>query len=197
LGESAEQDEILNQEQPASKKEILAGLLLELDALNISMAQAGLSINYNPGTLRNEKWSDNPSQNVIDSLSKYIVFEKQIRAYFKKLNSGTTEGLRDDFIVNEDEGKYEAKQREETLSIAKEHYALFKAFVEVEIEKEANGDEQLKKEKLTRIEQAAARHLLTPIKHKPSKNTIYAKGRKSKSKEKDSDQPGPPEDPPL
>lgn len=194
MGESAEQDEIINQEQPASKKGILAGLFEELDALGISMAQAALSIDYSPGTLRNEKMSDNPSQNVIDYLSKYIAFEKQIRAYFKKLNSGSTEGLQDDFIVNEDEGKYEAKQREETLSIAKEHYALFKAFVEVEIEKEVNGDEQLKKEKLTRIEQAAARHLLTPIKHKSSKNTFY-KEPKAKSKKKNPDQSDPTEEP--
>lgn|GEM_PF-1203036 len=194
MGEREEQDENLEQEQPASRKEILAGLFVELEALNISMAQAALSIDYSAGTLRNEKMSDNPRQNVIDSLSKYIVFEKQIRTYFKKLNSGDFEGLRDDFIVNEDKEKYENKQREETLSIAKEHYAYFKAYVEVEIEKEVSGDEQLKKERLNRIEQAAAKHMLTPIKHKSSKNTFY-KEPKAKSKKKNPDQSDPTEEP--
>src|SRR5690349_4186479 len=158
------------------------------------MAQAALSIDYSAGTLRNEKMSDNPRQNVIDYLSKYITFQKQIREYFKKLTSDGAKGLRDNFIVNEDKERYEIKQREETLLIAKEHYAYFKAYVEYEIEKEVNGDPQLKMERLSRIEQAAAKHMLTPIKHKSSKNTIY-KERKGTLKKKNPDQSAPPEEP--
>lgn len=206
LGEAEEQNDLEKQAQAEFLRKELNTIMKELKSLGISGALAAKTTGYTPNTLRTEKTKTKstptpnevaPSKYMIQYLREYLVLEKRIREYFKKLQSGASEGLGNNFIVNDGEGKYETRQREETLSIAKEHYAYFKAFVEYEIEKDVNGDEELKKEKLARIEQAAAKHMLSPVKHQSSTNTIYAKGRKAKSKEKDPDQPGPPEDPPL
>ena len=187
MGDSEEQEDLLKQEQLASRKEILAGLFADLRTLGITMAQAAIAMGYKAGTLRNRK----AGQDLIDSLQKYIKFENQIRDYFEKLNNGNTEGLSDDFIANASKAQYYTKQQVETLAILKEFYASYKAYTDYGVKKDAAGNEQLEKEIHDNLQKAALTYQLTPEQHKSKKNTIY---RKDKVKKNDTDQSTPPEE---
>lgn len=198
MGESEEQDDFLKEqqgteeekEQAAKRKKRLAELFEDLDRLEIPASQAALTIGRNATALRNQKKNETtPTQKLIDLLEEYIVIQYRLREHFEKRAKNKET---DQFSINEDPGEYITLQRE-ILAEVKQGNAYNKAYIEREIEKEVNGNEQSKKDILASFEKAATIHQPNHKEHKPSKSNNYLKV-KGKSKKKGSDQSTTPEE---
>lgn len=203
MEESEEQNEQLPQDQRLLRQQRFAKQSDELDSLGISLEQAADVIRRSGGTLRNAKGGKVIlSVKTLDLLDLYIDLEKDIRKYFinraeKDKNKG----------ANEDEGEEESKEitfpqineknvkynslPEEILAIAEKNFAYTKAIAEDQVEQAVNGNEQLKKERLARIDQSAANHLANLRRHKNAPNKPYPKNPAKDN----SEQPTPPEEP--
>lgn len=135
-------------EKDARLKEELAQILDELKALELSWPQAAAATGYNPGSFRNAQSTQKvPSEEMIKTLRLYLSFQKQIQRHFQKLS---TDGK---LTMNQSVDEYITPQKIWTELKSLEAY--IRAYIERQIGKEVNGDENLKAEILEQFSQAA------------------------------------------
>lgn len=175
----------------------LADLLNRLKGKKITIKQVAEKIGYGYNTLRTEKTKKKPSQYVIDKIKEKYKKELGMEDEKKLPDYPVNIPIDSSLISNEGKGIYTTFQQEVLAELkiirienekraqndthAKGFEAFVLAFIEHTIDKEAKGNEQLKKEILARLEKAAT-------KNQPGLN------QNASSKNRDQSAP-PPEDP--